>query len=188
MDIGCPSEGVQVLKADINRINKVFLLLSFNILEIKRWLVFKRRIYHGIILFMRYLRLIFSSPLLMIILAVVIGLAGTSYYFYQKSKNVPVGQEQAVLAETNALVKEISKFMVLPEGETPTIATVSDPQALEGKEFFIDAKKGDKVLIYTTKRKAILYDPVAKKIVNVAPVTFDSNISGTKTEASPEQQ
>ena len=133
---------------------------------------------------MKYLRLIFSSPLLMIILAIVIGLAGTSYYFYQKSKNVPTGQEQAVLAETNALVKEIGKIMVLPKNETPTIATVSDPQALKSREFFVDAKKGDKVLMYTTAKKAILYDPVAKKIINVAPLTI-SNITETSTETTP---
>jgi hypothetical protein len=52
------------------------------------------------------------------------------------------------------------------------VATVSDPEILKNKNFFIDAKKGDKVLIYYSARKAILYDPVVKKIVNIAPVNI----------------
>jgi hypothetical protein len=36
----------------------------------------------------------------------------------------------------------------------------------------VDAKKGDKVLIYTNAKKAILYDPELNKIVNVAPLNI----------------
>jgi hypothetical protein len=64
----------------------------------------------------------------------------------------------------------VGLLIVLPKNETPTIATVSDPSVLKNQAFFVDAKKGDKVLIYTNAKKAILYDPVIKKIINVAPV------------------
>ena len=62
--------------------------------------------------------------------------------------------------------------MFLPSDELPTIATVSDPEALQNQSFFIDAKKGDKVLIYSNARKAILYDPIANKIITIAPVNL----------------
>ena len=63
--------------------------------------------------------------------------------------------------------------------ETPTIATVSDPEALKNQAFFVDAKKGYKVLIYSNAKKAFLYDPSADKIVNIAPL----NTEASKTTA-----
>ena len=76
------------------------------------------------------------------------------------------------------LTEEVGKIFVLPKNEIPTIATVSDPSALKNQAFFADAKKGDKVLIYTNAKKAILYDPVIKKIINVAPVnTGDAKLN-----------
>ena len=80
--------------------------------------------------------------------------------------------------EVKKVVAQVGKLILLPEGETPTIATVSDPSALKNQAFFADAKKGDKVLIYTNAKKAILYDPVIKKIINVAPVnTGDAKLN-----------
>lgn len=73
--------------------------------------------------------------------------------------------------------------MFLPIGEIPTVATVSEPEKLKNQEFFKDAKKGDKVLIYTNARKAILYDPLADKIITIAPVSLDKN-SNTEVENS----
>lgn len=74
--------------------------------------------------------------------------------------------------EIDTIISEVSKLMVLPDNEKPTVATVSDPIILQGQPFFFKAKKGDKVLIYTKAQKAILYDPVANKIINVAPINI----------------
>lgn len=109
------------------------------------------------------------SVLLGFLLLLVGVAAGNYYYQYQLVKNDP---QKVVQEESQALVAAVSKLIVLPEGEQPTIATVSDPEALKGQAFFAKAKKGDKVLIYTNARKAILYDPVAQKIVEVAPLTI----------------
>jgi hypothetical protein len=63
------------------------------------------------------------------------------------------------------VLTEVGKLMVLPEGETPTIATVTDVERLRTNQpFFNSAKNGDKVIVYS--KKAILYDPVAKKIID----------------------
>jgi hypothetical protein len=114
----------------------------------------------------------------------VVVLAATTVYFYRRYDRLSQGPAQE---ETKALVEEIGKIMVLPEGETPTIATVSDPDKLRGQVFFEGAKKGYKVLIYTNAKKAILYDPTTGKIVNVAPINIGSNTPGTTTESSINQ-
>lgn len=72
--------------------------------------------------------------------------------------------------EIRNIVEKVGEHMYLPEGENPTVATVSDPKALSGQAFFENAKKGDKVLIYTNAKKAILYDPVGDKIITIAPL------------------
>ena len=109
------------------------------------------------------------SSLLGLLLVLVGVVAGNYYYRYQLVKNDP---QKVVREESTELVAVVSRLIVLPEGEQPTIATVSDPEALKGQAFFAKAKKGDKVLIYTNARQAILYDPEAQKIVEVAPLTI----------------
>lgn len=104
----------------------------------------------------------------------VLALAATSIYFYRKARH---GNAASSPDEVRALVAQVGRIMVLPADETPTVATVADPEKLKDQEFFIDAKVGDKVLIYAGARKAILYDPVAKKIVNVAPINIGGNIA-----------
>lgn len=102
-----------------------------------------------------------------IVVLVLVGAVGTSVYFYKKANSNP--QEDAVkdLAQT---IKLVGKHMVLPVDESPTMATVSDPEKLKDQPFFVNAKKGFKVLIYSDSRKAILYDPFEDKIVEVAPI------------------
>jgi len=73
----------------------------------------------------------------------------------------------------------VGKLMVLPEGETPTIATVSDPDKLKDQAFFAHAKTGDKVLIYAKAKKAILYSPTDNRIVEVAAI----DLGGTPAAA-----
>lgn len=116
--------------------------------------------------------------IVVILILLVIVLAGVSAYLYKKSTSNPDAVSQA---EVKSLVAKVGKIMVLPEGETPTIATVSDPEALKDQAFFVDAKKGDKVLIYSNAKKAILFDPVANKIVNLAPLNTDAGKTPTVT-------
>jgi len=73
------------------------------------------------------------------------------------------------LSEADRLKAEVARLVALPN-EEPVIATVTDPSLLTGQTFFATAKAGDKVLIFTESKKAILYDPTAKKILEVAPL------------------
>ena len=77
------------------------------------------------------------------------------------------------LAQVDDLVAEVGRLIVLPENEVPTVATVTEPEKLKDQLFFANAKAGHKVLLYTEAKKAYLYDPVAKKLIEVAPITTE---------------
>src|SRR5258708_6866133 len=84
--------------------------------------------------------------------------AYTEHQKYLEVAKNPTAVPSQAQQEANAqLLADVGKLMVLPEGEAPTIATVVDPAKLKSQPFFADAKVGDKVLIYTFARKAILY-------------------------------
>jgi hypothetical protein len=118
------------------------------------------------------------------ILAIV--LAGYfSYQLYISKKDPQV----TIQKETSDLVDKISKLIVLPEGETPTIATVSDPEALKDQIFFAQAQKGDKVLIYAQAKKAILYSVTLNKILEVAPLNIgDKTIKNNPPEPTKKEE
>lgn len=101
-------------------------------------------------------------------------LAGTTQHYYRQYQELKLNPQKVNQETTEKLVKEVSRLMVLPN-ETPSIATIKDLEQLKGQLFFVHAKVGDQVLIYPNAKKAILYDPVNKKIVEVAPL----NIGGT---------
>jgi hypothetical protein len=71
---------------------------------------------------------------------------------------------------TTDVIARVGKLVQLPPGETPTVATVTDLKPLAGEAFFKEAAVGDKVLIYATSSKAILYRPSTDKVIQVAPL------------------
>lgn len=75
--------------------------------------------------------------------------------------------------EAQNIIEEVGRLIMLPEDEKPTVATVSEPEKIKNQPFFARAKAGDKVLIYVKSKKAYLYDPVARKLVEVAPLSSD---------------
>ncbi len=109
---------------------------------------------------------------------VAVLVSGLAYYFYAQAHTNP---EQAQRKEVQNLVAAVGKLMVLPTDEQPVIATVADPEKLKDQPFFANAKKGDKVLIYNSARKAILYDPVENRIVDVAPLNIGAQPTPTPT-------
>lgn len=118
-------------------------------------------------------------PVFIVIAAVAAGAAGYFYWQYTKAqqeiqtiKTDPSTIREAAQAEAKKLVAEVAKLIAVPEGEEPTVATITDIAKLKEQVFFKNAKNGDKVLIYTQSKRAILYDPVANKIIDVAPVNI----------------
>lgn len=123
------------------------------------------------------------THIIALLLALLVIAVGTGAYFYQKAAET--SKEQAAL-ELDAIVARVGRLMILPEGETPTLATVSDPEKLKGQPFFARAQKGDVVLIYAATRKAILYNPMLDKIVEIAPVNAGG--ASEQTNAIPQEE
>lgn len=129
-----------------------------------------------------------------------ISIAGYSFYQYINARrefevalNDPNALQKANQKELQKLLAEIGKFMKLPSDEEPSVVIISDLDKLKGQAFFQNAKIGDKLLLYTKAKKAILYDPVAKVIVDVAPLSVNDTatpmpqVAGAETESrSPE--
>lgn len=114
----------------------------------------------------------------------LLGTTGAAGYFYKQLAEIKKNPNKVAIDETKALIEKISKLIVLPASEQPTVATVTDPSKLKDQAFFAHAVSGDKVLIYTNAKKAFLYNPAQNKIVEVAPINIGdaSTVSGTSTD------
>lgn len=130
-------------------------------------------------------------PVLATITIISLAISGFLFYKYQIegtkydplhhikndiSQNLP--QE-----EINRIVAEVGKLIKLPTNEQPTLGTVIDVTKLKDQPFFQKSKNGDKMLIYPNAHKIILYDPVAKQIIDVAPI----NIGSSSAQQAPIQ-
>ena len=127
----------------------------------------------GAIKSMRNERRKWASAFLIVLTVVVAG--GTAFYFYSQYSSLKKNPQEFAQREVKGLIERVSELIVLPEGEEPTVATVSDVEKLKDQPFFVRAKQGYKVIIYTQAKKAILYDPAAHKIVEVAPLNIPAN-------------
>lgn len=126
---------------------------------------------------MEYKKYIFPALAVMCVLSV-----GVAVYLYTEVAALKENPQASAQKEVATLVAEVGRLIMLPEGETPTVATVSEPERLKGQPFFAKAKAGDKVLLYSTARKAYLYDPIANKLLEVAPLNI-----GTENTSAPVQ-
>lgn len=106
---------------------------------------------------------------IVIIFVTIIALSFGGYFYYKLNKfqNTPKDLKEK---EASSLVEMISSHYLFPVNESPTIATVSDPEALKTGSPFIGAMKGDKVFIFSQTGKAILYRPSIDKIVEIVSV------------------
>ena len=114
-------------------------------------------------------------------------------YFYREYTNTKKTLEttKSEMAKTgNAFITDLRLVMLLPD-EEPTIATVDDVEKVKMNAFFTNAETGDKVVIFKSMKKAILYRPSIKKIIDMAPVNVASASSKSVSESitpTPEQK
>ena len=112
-----------------------------------------------------------SKKHIVLIVLVVIALAAALYFFNEYSK-LTQDPNAANQQKIEAVVAKAEKLIDLPKDELPTLATVSDTEALSDQPFFVNAKEGDQVLLYTNARKAYLYSPSRNIIVEVASLNI----------------
>ena len=112
---------------------------------------------------------------------------GTVAPIVKNDKKTPVKKpikaktKKATIKETTAneaadakvilsITERLGKLMSLPD-EEPLVASIVDVKTLKKTQnFYNDARDGDTLIIYLKARKAIIYDGVNNKIVNVGPL------------------
>lgn len=100
-----------------------------------------------------------------------------SVYFFQKYNQAQMrinNPTEAAKQDAASTIAAVGKLMMLPAGEEPTVMQVSDISKLKNQPFFANAENGDKVIIYTKAKKAILYRVETNKIIDVAPITIEN--------------
>ncbi len=128
----------------------------------------------------------FSHKLIIIVIGIIIGIIGTLSYIQmfgipsQKVlQNVSKAEEAKALQE---ILGKVSKLIVLPNGEEPVVATITDAAALVKEQpFYVGSQNNDVVLMYQKALKAIIYSPERNIIVNVGPITRQENIQIDQT-------
>jgi len=129
-----------------------------------------------------------SKKVLIALVAFIILLVGGVVIVGATFKKTPFFSSDTEVApqekEAEELIEKVGELIVLPEGR-PTIATVSDKNQLIGQPFFVNAENGDKVLIYTESKKAILYRPSIDKVVEVGPVVEQQSSPSVSPSPSP---
>lgn len=127
--------------------------------------------------------------------AVTIVLAVSTGYFYIQYKRARDTQATQILS-ADELVRRVSKHILLPKEENPTLLTVSDKTRLSGQPFFNNAENGNMVLIYEQAKKAFLYDVEKDLVLEVGPVTFNptdgaptaTEVAGVQATASSQKK
>jgi len=109
-------------------------------------------------------------------LLVVLAAAPAVYFYkqYQRDQLRINNPTEYAKEDAQSTVTAVSKLMILPTGEDPTLMQVTDVSKLKDQPFFQNAQNGDKVLVYTQARKAILYRPSVNKIIDVAPINVNA--------------
>lgn len=125
-----------------------------------------------------------GKKILGIVIVLIILIAGGWYWMSRPAADSP----EAAAAEVEEVVAEVSKVMVLPTEETPTVGTVTDPAVFAGQAFFDGVQTGDKILVYPNRGMVVLYSVSMKKILGVAPLTVGANPELPATEPVTEDE
>ncbi len=125
-----------------------------------------------------------KSNRIVLIIALLLAVAGigTLVYLYQQNQQLKTdpkalsdASKQATTQEAKDLKAKVGKLMQLPGDEDPVVATVSDKNKLKDQPFFKDAANGDKILIFTAAKKAIIYRESENRLINVGPIAVTSS-------------
>lgn len=132
-----------------------------------------------------------NLPILALLILFVLGGAIGVYTVRQRPALFGLSpSQQEIQKEVEDLISKVGKLIALPEDENPTVATVTDVEAVKDQTFFAKAQNGDKVLIYTNARKAILYRPSENRILEVGLVNInqqDQNGEEVADESAEEE-
>lgn len=118
----------------------------------------------------------FGFVVFLLIIALAAGLGWTYYQYYKAQQKIAYlstvkAQQEIAQKEIDVTMAKISKHILLPAGEKPTVARIEDAKTLASQQaFFKGSSNGDQLLIFASSSKAIIYNPTKDVIVNVGPI------------------
>jgi hypothetical protein len=122
-----------------------------------------------------------------VVIVLLTALAGFFFWKYVSVKN-DGASATANQEKSERIIGQVSEHFQLPSGEEPTVAEVQDKDKLDKQQFFDKAENGDYILIYKEAKLAFIYRESVDKLINVGPITLDSEPSGQAAGASTESQ
>lgn len=126
------------------------------------------------------LRLVLRQPKRALIALVIIVALAVLAYLALGTKS----PEEQAREELAAAVAAVGQLMVLPEGDEPVLATVTDAETLTKQQaFFSGAVNGDQLLLFPKNLKAVIYSPSRNKIINAGPIEQSVDTAGVNTQA-----
>jgi hypothetical protein len=121
------------------------------------------------------LQTVLKSHALHITVLVILVVLSSLFFYHRGQQSTSSSNAQSGNLQTTAdVVQRVSRHILLPSGEQPTVATVTDASKVRNQVFFAEAATGDKVLIYAQTKKAYLYRPSIDRVIEVAPLAPSS--------------
>jgi hypothetical protein len=121
-------------------------------------------------------RKLFIVILFILLTVILIGIA--SFLLYQNNQLPFLNKSSNAGTQVDDTLIKVGKLIKLPN-ETPEIATITDIEKLRNQSVFKNAQNGDRVLIFTEAKRAIVYRPSENIIIDVG------NISLSKAASQP---
>ncbi len=116
-------------------------------------------------------------------IAVAIILAAIAYVYSGKyySKQIPnTATSTFTQDQQNQILASVSKLIMLPDDETPSLAVINDAKSFASDfPFGKDAVNGDILLYYAKNQQAIIYSPSRNIIVNKGPVFVQNSATSS---------
>jgi hypothetical protein len=141
---------------------------------------------HGRLAWKRVLTAHAIHVIVLVLLAVATGLI--CYHLGQNSYGMGNAAASSDLRTTAGVVQRVSRHVLLPSGEQPTVATVTDASKVRNQAFFASSASGDKVLIYAQAKKAYLYRPSIDRVIEVAPLAPNTATPSADSNTPAPQQ
>lgn len=105
-----------------------------------------------------------KAPLAIIVVVTLVGYGVYAKYF-------DLTDAERAQKELASAVAAVGELMILPEGDEPVLANVTDAEALiKQQAFFAGAVDGDQLLLFPKNMKAVIYSPSRDKIINAGPI------------------
>lgn len=118
-----------------------------------------------------------NRTIIKILCLIILVLAGIMAYqlLYKPSSPPVTDATDLATREREELIMKVGSHIVLPKDEVPTVATVLNADQLRQQPFFQNALNGDKVLIYSLAKVAVLYRPSEDRIIEKSKLNTEKN-------------